>query len=116
LYCGGTTFCELHNNIFWNNTTYGLYLANSGAILRYNDIGTLGGVAPSTDDHSLSVAPQFVDKNNGDFRLAGDSPLLGYGMVNGAVSDLDGHLYPVSGKADLGPYEDTVFIDGLDGG
>lgn len=116
LFCGGVAPCELHNNIFWNNTTYGLYLGNSGTILRHNDIGTLGGVAPSLDDHSLSVSPHFVDAGNGNFRLAGDSPLLGYGMLNGTEYDLDGHQYPFAGKLDLGAYEDTVFIDGFDGG
>lgn len=115
LYCGGSSACEMHNNIFWNNTSYGLYLGNTSAFLSYNDIGTQGGAAPGTEYQNLSVAPQFVDANNGNFRLAGDSPLLGYGTPNGTTYDLDG-IYFGSGKVDLGPYAETIFIDGFDGG
>ncbi len=115
LYCGGSAVCELHNCILWNNTLYGVYLGNASALLRYNDIGTRGGAIPSADDHNLSVAPQFVNASNGNFRLAGDSPLLGYAPVNGTEFDLDGHQYPLAGKIDLGPYEVTIFIDGFDG-
>src|SRR5678815_5286265 len=115
LYCGGAAACEVHNSIFWNNTTYGLYLGNSGAFLSYNDVGTLGGVAPDIDSHNLSVTPQFVNPNSENFRLAGDSPLLGIGILNGTSYDLDGYRYPTSGKVDLGPYERTIFIDGFDG-
>lgn len=115
LYCGGASACELHNNIFWNNTTYGLYLGAPGAFLSYNDIGTLGGVPPAIDSNNLSIAPQFVNAGNNNFRLAGDSPLLGIGMLNGTTYDLDGNQYPTAGKVDLGPYEVTIFIDGFDG-
>jgi hypothetical protein len=115
LYCGGSSACEMHNNIFWNNTTYGLFLGSDGAFLSYNDIGTRGGATPATVSHNLSVAPQFVDADNGNFRLAGDSPVLGYGTLNGTTADLDGIYYSRYGKIDLGPYAETIFTDGLDG-
>jgi hypothetical protein len=114
LFCAGTASCEFHDNIFWNNTNYGLYLGSSGGVLSYNDIGTLGGVTPLFEDHELSVTPQFVDANTGNFRLAGNSPLLGYGTLNGTTPDLDGHYFPTHGKVDLGPYSETLFIDGFD--
>jgi hypothetical protein len=116
LYCGGTAPCEMHNNIFWNNTTYGVYLGNSNAFLSYNDIGTQGGTAPGTDYMNLSVAPKFVDAINDNFRLAGDSPLLGYGVLNGTTYDLDGHQYATLGKLDLGPYAETIFTDDFEDG
>jgi len=52
--------------------------------------------------------------NNDNFRLAGNSPLLGYGTPNGTTYDLDG-IYFGRGKVDLGPYAETISIDGFDG-
>ncbi|MGA8277784.1 MAG: hypothetical protein WB784_06280 [Rhodanobacteraceae bacterium] len=114
LYCGGTTSCQIFNSIFWNNTHFGLYLGDAGAVLSHNDYGTLGGAAPAIDDLNLSVAPQFVDAANGDFHLAGDSPLLGYGLPLGSILDLDGNQFPFGGGLDLGAYSQTVFSDGFD--
>jgi len=116
LYCAGTAPCYLYNNIFWNNTTYGLDLGNSGALLSHNDVGTLGGETPAVTDHELSTTPKFVDAANGDFRLAADSPLLGYGPPQGSTVDLLGNPYPTTGKIDLGAYAETIFTDGFDGG
>ena len=116
LYCGGTTPCGIYNNIFWNNTNYGIFLGNSGAILSHNDYGSQGGAAPAVDDTNLSTPPKFVDENNSDFHLTGDSPLLGFGFPQGTLIDLDGHDGPGSGKADLGAYFETIFINGFDGG
>ena len=116
LYCGGTTPCQIYNNIFWNNTTYGIFLGNSGAILSHNDYGTRGGATPAQDVANLSVNPRFIDAAGGDFHLAGNSPLLGYGLPFGTITDLDGNAYPLKGKIDLGAYAETIFIDGFDGG
>lgn len=116
MYCGGGTPCHIYNNIFWNNTTYGIFLGSSGAVLSHNDYGTQGGAAPAVDDNNLSTSPKFVDANGGDFHLAGDSPLLGFGVPFGSIFDLDGNQFPFSGKIDLGAYAETIFIDGFDGG
>ena len=93
-----------------------IFLGNSGAILSHNDYGTRGGATPASEISNLSVNPKFVDAAGGDFHLAGDSPLLGYGLPQGTITDLDGNPYPVSGKIDLGAYAETIFIDGFDGG
>jgi hypothetical protein len=114
LYCAGTTPCQIYNNIFWNNTNYGIFLGNSGAVLSHNDYGTLGGATPATDVGNLSVNPQFVDAAGGDFHLAANSPLLGYGTPQGTITDLDGNPYSTTGGIDLGAYSETIFTDGLE--
>lgn len=114
LYCGGTAPCTISNNIVWNNTGAGLYLGAAGAALGDNDYGTLAGTAPASAVHNLSVKPQFADPDHGDFHLAGNSPLLGFGTPLGTVIDVEGHRYPTTGGSDLGAYAETIFIDGYD--
>ncbi|MEP7043164.1 MAG: right-handed parallel beta-helix repeat-containing protein [Dokdonella sp.] len=113
LYCGGTASCNVHGGIFWNNTGAGLYLGGDGT-LRYNDYGVLGGQAPGTSEGNVSVNPQFVDADNGDFHLAGNSPLLGTSPYYSYAIDLDGNPPTESGRIDLGAYEETIFVDGVD--
>lgn len=115
LYCGGTTFCQVYNNIFWNNTNIGLYLGDGDAYVDFNDYGTLGGAAPMEQTGNVSVNPKFVDASAGNFHLAGDSPLLGMSPYALGGNDLDGNLLPSSGETDLGAYEETIFLDGMDG-
>ena len=74
LFCGGSRFCQLYNNIFWNNTTYGIFLGNTGAAMAYNDYGTLGGIAPASSTGDVSVAPKFVNPGAGNYRLGSGSP------------------------------------------
>ncbi len=112
--CSGAGSFYINNNIFRNNTNYGLYL-NANAGLHYNDYGTLGGIAPTQNVGALMVSPQFVNAPGGDFHLAGNSPLLGIAPPLDTY-DLEGHRSPASGKMDLGAYEETIFIDGFDGG
>jgi hypothetical protein len=109
-----TCNCAFVNNILWDNSNFGLYLNNSNVDLEYNDIGTLTGSPPSTDVGNVAVAPQFVDRDNGDFHLAGNSPLFGLTPNPIGNFDLDGHRRPRYGHADPGAYEDTVFADGFD--
>ncbi len=118
---GGLTFsgnatcnCGVVNNIFWDNTNIGLWLGNSNVGLEYNDIGTLDGSPPDDDVGNVSVAPQFVDRDNGDFHLAGDSPLLGLTPNPIGNLDIEGHPIPRFSHADLGAYEETIFADGFD--
>jgi parallel beta-helix repeat protein len=114
LYIGGSSQCFVYTNVFWNNTGVGLYLGNSNAQLYDNDYGTLGGAAPGMESGSLSTNPLFVDANNGDFHLAGNSPLLGYSRIVASPNlDLDGHFRPV-GRRDVGAYYETIFIDGFE--
>ncbi|MEP7043165.1 MAG: NosD domain-containing protein [Dokdonella sp.] len=115
LFCGGSTPCQIEGSIFWNNTGVGLYLDDGLGVLHYNDIGTLGGQAPGTSEGNVSVNPQFVDADNGDFHLAGNSTLLGTCPYISHSSDLDNNPPTLSGRIDLGAYEETIFIDGVDG-
>jgi hypothetical protein len=61
-----------------------------------------------------SVNPEFYDPVDGDYRLAADSPLLGFSDVLLTGSNLNGHPFPPGGFQDIGVYEDTVFVDGFD--
>ena len=116
LRCAGSGICVAFNNIFWNNTNFGLYLTSTNTDIEYNDYGTLGGLPPATSQGNVSVAPKFVNANGGDFHLAGDSPLLGASPVTFGGFDVDGNSYPSDGKSDLGAYAETIFADGFDGG
>jgi hypothetical protein len=116
LRCAGSGICDVFNNIFWNNTNFGLYLTSTNSDIEYNDYGTLGGLTPDTSQGNVSVPPKFVNANGGDFHLAGDSPLLGASPQLFGSFDLDGNAYPSDGKSDLGAYEETIFTDNFDGG
>ena len=113
---GGGVF-EIYDGIFWNNTGTGLYLETTQAMLQYNDYGVLGGTAPQSNFQNYSVNPRFVDAAAGNFHLDGNSPLLGisvYATTLQGYADLDGNLGGGRGKADLGAYFETIFIDGFD--
>jgi hypothetical protein len=109
---------RIYNNIFWNNTNFDLYLLGNGALVDYNDYSTIGGNSsdPSSTGNVPMTAPDFVDASHGNFRLAATSPLLGIGLAYcGAGDDIEGKPFPATGKADLGAYSDTIFIDSVDG-
>ena len=112
----GSPLPYVANSIFWNNTNAGIYLANSNVHMDYNDYGTLGGAVPVASIGNLSVNPRFVDAAGGDFHLAGDSPLLGKSPELYGNIDPDGNQGPAGGKMDMGAYNETIFIDGLEGG
>jgi len=73
--------------------------------------GDVAFVRPSTNN--LSVNPQFVDPDNGDFHLSAGSPLIGISTLLEGV-DLEGNPHPTSGKQDLGAYTTTVFVNGFE--
>lgn len=107
------------NNIFWGNTRAGLIVNDDFELLLNNDYGVLGGGSPGTGSaNNLKVNPSFVDRPNGNYRLAGDSPLLGKG--NNAppcglpARDLDGHRRFFHGTVDMGAYQESVFSSGFD--
>jgi len=118
--CGSPTDDSyIADNIFWQNTSDGLFLYGTSANLYSNDYGTLGGTAPINGNYTLtnlSMEPQFRNAAAGNFRLAGNSPLLGYAIdCNAADMDLDGHALPTSYACDSGAYEETIFSDSLEG-
>jgi len=110
---GGTS--EVIGNIFWNNSGYGLYLASAATLLEYNDYGSHGGAAPGIHMGNLSVDPAFVNAAAGNFRLSGNSPLLGASQISSGYTDLDDHSYPSVGRSDMGAYSQTIFVDHFDG-
>lgn len=115
LYVGGSTQWAVYKNILWNNTGLGLYIGNGTTSLLDNDYGNIGGMAPQGNQGAISVNPAFVDAANGNFRLDGNSPLLGYSTFPGDSGyDLDGNTPPVGGGIDLGAYYETIFVDGLE--
>ncbi|MEO8673030.1 MAG: hypothetical protein ABI411_17060 [Tahibacter sp.] len=114
-YGGATATVHINNNIFWNNTNYGIYLENGLVRLEYNDIGTRGGSAPQASSGNLSTNPNFVDATGGDFHLAGNSPLLAAVPQAFWSIDPDGMTSASGGRMDMGAYYETIFIDGLDG-
>jgi hypothetical protein len=115
LYCCGTPAYspEVFGNIFWQNTNYGIDLQGTAASFEYNDYGAVTGtITPNSTN--LSVDPKFVDAANGNYRLAGNSPLLGVYPAQSELSfDLAGDRYPfpLLGYFDIGAYEDTIFTD-----
>ncbi len=110
--CGGT--CEIDDNIFWNNSGYGLGLENAGAILLFNDFGARTGATPSIEIGDVSENPHFVDLAGGNFHLASGSPLIGLSNVVLNGNDLEGNPYPPGGFQDLGALEETIFEHGFD--
>lgn len=110
--CGGTSPCQIYNNIFWSNTGAGLWLNSTGAFLAFNDLGMRSGEAPASEMHSLHVNPHFQDTFNSNYRLKGDSPVLAVSTLLLAFPDLYGRPHPTSGARDIGAFADTVFTDG----
>jgi hypothetical protein len=108
------------NNVFWGNTHAGLIIEDDSNLMQNNDWGVLGGSGSPGNGSAdnLSVAPQFVDRPNGNYRLGGNSPLLGKG--NNApecglpARDLDGHPRVLHGIVDIGAYQESVFNNGFE--
>lgn len=114
LYCGGTALCNVFDTIAWNNSNIGLYF-ESPAALVCDDYGAIGGAVPDYVANVHSVSPAFVDAANGDYHLGAGSPLFGLCAPGNGTTDLDDRAFPGHGGADVGAYEDTVFVDGNDG-
>ena len=118
LYCCGTPTDKpgVYANILWQNTNFGIDLEGTAQTFKYNDYGTVTGTI-TPDSTNLSMDPEFVDTAHGDYRLAGNSPLLGIypaGDLGGEFSvDLAGDPFPspLNGYFDIGAYEDTIFTD-----
>jgi hypothetical protein len=113
---GGLSLSSVHtsqvsNNIFWNNTHAGFAFSANTELLT-NDYGKIIGT-PLISTNNLSVNPQFVDPDNGDFHLSAGSPLIGISTLLEGV-DLEGNPHPTSGKQDLGAYATTVFVNGFE--
>jgi hypothetical protein len=115
MYCCGTPALspEIYANIFWANTNFGIDVQGPTPSFEYNDYGTVTGII-TPDSTNLSVNPKFIDSANGNYQLAGNSPLLGaYPAQPSRSTDLagNGYAYPARGYFDIGAYEDTIFTD-----
>lgn len=113
--CGGTSPCQIYDNIFWSNTGAGLWLDSSGAFLAFNDYVMRGGEVPASEMSSLHVNPRFVDTFNNNYRLKGDSPVLAASTLLLSFPDLYGRPHPSAGARDIGAFAETIFIDGNEG-
>ena len=105
----------LFDNILWGNTNYGGdFTAPGNAKLVENDYGSLK-ITPSMNARFQTVDPRFVDPDNGDFHLAGDSPVIGQAFSASTFDlDLEGHDNAFPGPADFGAYQTTIFSSGFD--
>jgi hypothetical protein len=95
------------NNIFYQNGSgRGIGL---DAVCDYNIHYPDFTNPPRTGDvekHSLfGVDPQFVDPQNGDFRLKPGSPAIDAGVLLSPRIDKTGLARPQGATADIGPYE-----------
>ena len=105
----------LFDNILWGNTNYGGdFTAPGKAKLVENDYGSLK-ITPSMNARFQTVDPRFVDPDNSDFHLAGDSPVIGQAFSASTFDlDLEGHDNAFPGPADFGAYQTTIFSSGFD--
>jgi len=107
--------CGVDDSILWGNTQAGLFLGNSNVHLDHDDVGTLDGAAPSSQNSVISVNPQFVDAASGDFHLKSTSPALGFAPDGFGGHDAEGHpSAPYRSLGDIGALFDTIFRTGMD--
>jgi hypothetical protein len=105
----------ISGNIFWNNNNSSLQLATTNASLYFNDYDAISGSLPHQETGTSLANPQFHDSVDNDYRLNGDSPLLGTSQyLIGPNTDVLGNEYPSHGFADFGAYAETIFRDGFD--
>lgn len=110
---------QVTNSIFWGNTGTDLYVAdayNATIQISYSNIGNYAGSSVVLTN-SYSIDPAFI--GNGNYRLAGNSPLrdLGDNLASGGIGSFDagGQTRLVFGQVDLGAYEvqDSIFKNGF---
>jgi len=107
------------NNISYANTgSYDFYLYANGTIdFVDNDYHGIKGT-PATSSGNVDLNPGFVNPGTGNYRLAAGSPVRAAGTAKppGGLppADLDGEAFPLSGKVDMGAYNEILFADGFD--
>jgi hypothetical protein len=106
------------NNISHGNTNGDDFYLYSFQTFEFhnNDYHALNGVPTDGSAGNIDLDPKFVGA--GDYRLSGASPVLAGGLTNPVgglpAVDLDGHAFPGRGRADMGAFEETIFIDGFE--
>lgn len=92
---------DLHNSIVWDNEVNTSLDYFNTTSLNSNFQFAIEG------EGNMSVDPQFVDPENGDYHLSCTSPLINKGNNEYVTStvDLDGNERIFAGTVDMGPYE-----------
>lgn len=118
------TYVELENCILWDNWGPKRSLAAQFVFVKSNVLRLFDHPHPSiTHVDSISVDPQFVDPENGNFRLKANSPCIDSGTETGLLIDLDGNPRPVDVPGvpnnptafDMGCYEYQLPVGDLNG-
>lgn len=108
--CPGT--CQVYNNLLWSNDGAGLWLNTPDGFLSHNDFGNRGGDTPLGGIGSTHLNPHLFNPLAGNYRLAGDSPVLAISPLVLDATDLFDRPHPASGVRDVGAYAETIFTDG----
>jgi len=116
---GGSAGGLVANNISYANTNgYDFYLYSFETFeFDANVFHQVTGAAKPGGTGNVDANPKFADATSGDFHLLSGSPAFARGAAAATPDvDLEGRVYPASGKVDLGAYEETQFSDHFDGG
>jgi parallel beta-helix repeat protein len=101
--------CLVYNNTVYNNSGGwgGMNLQGSGHKIKNNIFFQNGVSGASLDSTNLNgTNPQFVDANNGNFRLQAGSPAIDRGSVlPESNTAIDGTPRPQGAAPDIGAYE-----------
>ena len=114
---------HVSNTISYGNHgtgTYDFYLYGFEKVdFVHNDYTSITGAqAPGSTGNFIAVDPKFVASD--DFHLRSTSPLLRAGTLTPTgglpVTDIEGHPRSVTGRVDLGAFEnvDFIFANGFD--
>lgn len=112
---------KIENCILWeNDKDLDLYPFN--AIITHSVVQDFAGNDPSAlaQQHILTINPQLVDLDNGDYRLEAASPCIDAGtLITDLHSDIRGSIRPLDGPDlgsdadfDMGAYEYSGYYGG----
>ena len=118
---GGSADGYVSNNISYGNVggdDFYLYSFQTFLFVDNDYHHTTGAQAPASHGN-LDLDPLFVNAGNGNYRLAPGSPLRAKGTAAATgglpAADLDGGIFPLTGKVDMGAWNEILFADGFDG-
>jgi len=95
----GSNVVSDHNCVFHRDG--GRFMKWVGSDCTWKEWKNISG----KDDHSVNRDPRFVDPEDGDFNLHGDSPCIDAGTYVGLSRDFDGNDVPRGKKVDIGAFE-----------
>ena len=120
---GGATFLmvnntfSVYNNIIWGNTapTGGdIYLEGTGTAYGYNNDynpTAMYGSWTGGSDYNINVDPEFIDPDNGDYRLRSSSGCKDVGLNTAPEIhdyDFEGDTRIIDGTVDIGADEVSI--------